>query len=275
LGALLAWRAYTANTYATDIGEQRVMTLDDGSIVHLNSHSKFRVHMSHERRQIELLEGQALFEVAHDTARPFIVDSGNVSVRAVGTQFDVNQTRAGTVVTVVEGRVRIESVPASPLAQFFLSPPAAPSLPGESGTGRQPGGSALPETGQVRPSPTGRARASDNTQRETGAVFVAAGEQIRVAEDGHIQRTEKPDTGAAISWLQQELRFDGEPLSDVLDAFNRYTKVPIVLGDPSLGSVRINAVFHTTNPDSLLRYVASLDGVEIQRTDKEVRIFRR
>ncbi len=53
----------------------------------------------------DLLEGQALFRVAHNAARPFIVHSGTAHVRAVGTQFDVYRKRAGTVVTVVEGKV--------------------------------------------------------------------------------------------------------------------------------------------------------------------------
>jgi transmembrane sensor len=53
------------------------------------------------------LQGQALFHVAKDYLRPFIVTSGNAYVRAVGTQFDVDQKTTGTVVTVVEGRVAV------------------------------------------------------------------------------------------------------------------------------------------------------------------------
>jgi transmembrane sensor len=226
----------------TDIGELRIMTLEDGSVIHLDSHSRFRVHMTRDQRRIELFQGQALFEVAHDPARPFIVNSGNVSVRAVGTQFDVNQTPIATIVTVVEGRVRV--------------------------------GSALPQTPAVD-RPLGSASAPLSVSPDPGTLFAAAGDQVRVAPNGRMLRSEKANTSAAISWLHQELRFDGESLSEVLDAFNRYTKVPIVLADPSLGDVRINAVFHTTSPESLLRYVATLDGVEVQRTEKEIRILRK
>ena len=52
-----------------------------------------------------LLEGQALFRVAKDAQRPFVVRAGDAEVRAVGTAFDVYRKVSETVVTVVEGRV--------------------------------------------------------------------------------------------------------------------------------------------------------------------------
>jgi transmembrane sensor len=91
--------------YSTGFGEQRTLTLKDGSRVELNSRSKVRIRFSDEQRIVELIQGQALFSVAKDAERPFVVDSGAVSVRAVGTQFDVYRRSAGTVVTVVEGQV--------------------------------------------------------------------------------------------------------------------------------------------------------------------------
>lgn len=94
-------------TYATGIGEQRSIVLADGSTVELNSRSKIRIRFSAEQRDVELLEGQALFKVAKDHARPFVVDSDGTLVRAVGTQFDVYRKAEGTVVTVVEGRVAV------------------------------------------------------------------------------------------------------------------------------------------------------------------------
>jgi len=57
-------------------------------------------------RNVELIDGQALFEVAKDKTRPFVVRSGATLVRAVGTQFDVYRKRSGTTVTVIEGRWR-------------------------------------------------------------------------------------------------------------------------------------------------------------------------
>ena len=104
--ALLMWSTRDPR-YATGIGEQRSLTLADGSTVELNSRSKIKIRYSARARDIELLEGQALFRVEKDPTRPFIVGSGATRVRAVGTQFDVYRKSTGTVVTVVEGRVAI------------------------------------------------------------------------------------------------------------------------------------------------------------------------
>jgi transmembrane sensor len=107
--AMTAWHWFNLNTYATEVGEQRSIVLADGTTVDLNSRSRVRIRYTGSQRDVDLVEGQALFRVAHDTARPFLVHSGTTDVRAVGTQFDVYKKRAGTVVTVVEGKVAIVS----------------------------------------------------------------------------------------------------------------------------------------------------------------------
>lgn len=106
---MAAWHWFNLNIYTTDIGEQRSIVLADGSTVDLNSRSRVRIRYSGLQRDVDLIEGQALFRVAHDSSRPFIVHSAAADVRAVGTQFDVYKKRAGTVVTVVEGKVAIVS----------------------------------------------------------------------------------------------------------------------------------------------------------------------
>lgn len=94
--------------YATAVGEQRVVQLADGSSVRLDTGSRMRVRFDGERRVVELVQGQALFTVAHDTARPFVVDAGAAQVRAVGTVFDVRREAGGEVrVTLVSGAVDV------------------------------------------------------------------------------------------------------------------------------------------------------------------------
>lgn len=107
VGLLLWVLLYEANTYQTGVGEQRRVRLADGSTLEINALSNVRVRLSEHAREIDLVAGQALFQVAKDPARPFIVRSGETTVRAVGTQFDVYKKRAGTVVTVLEGRVAV------------------------------------------------------------------------------------------------------------------------------------------------------------------------
>jgi transmembrane sensor len=93
------------SSYSTGIGEQRTIQLTDGSTVELNARSRVRVHLTDTERHVTLLEGQALFRVAKDSQRPFVVRAGDAQVRAVGTEFDVYRKQSATVVTVVEGRV--------------------------------------------------------------------------------------------------------------------------------------------------------------------------
>jgi transmembrane sensor len=107
VAACLAWWLTLSQPeqFQTKLGEQRSVLLADGSRVTLNTASKIEVRLASDHRVIRLLQGEALFEVAHDANRPFDVHAGNVTVRAVGTHFDVDRRVTRTVVTVVDGRV--------------------------------------------------------------------------------------------------------------------------------------------------------------------------
>lgn len=100
--------------YATGIGEQRAVKLSDGSVVTLNTRSAIAVRFADHVRLVELLAGEALFDVQHDPQRPFRVVAGVTQVEAVGTQFNVHRADAGTTVSVVEGIVKVSPVDAPP-----------------------------------------------------------------------------------------------------------------------------------------------------------------
>jgi transmembrane sensor len=101
----LWWQNHRSLVYATVVGEERTLTLSDSSTVVLDARSKIRVRYTQALRTIDLLEGQALFRVTHNPARPFIVTTNDATIRDVGTQFDVRRNGASTVVTVMEGQV--------------------------------------------------------------------------------------------------------------------------------------------------------------------------
>ena len=106
VAAVLVFRSGNfGGTYSTGIGEQRTVQLSDGSTVELNARSIIQVHFTEQQRDLTLIEGQALFRVAKDKQRPFVVRAGDAQVRAVGTEFDIYKKQSATVVTVVEGRV--------------------------------------------------------------------------------------------------------------------------------------------------------------------------
>lgn len=93
--------------YETAVGEQRIVQLEDGSSVRLDTGSRIRVRYSQGTRRLDLEEGQALFTVAHDTARPFIVQAGDATVTAVGTVFEVRRDDDAATVTLVSGAVDV------------------------------------------------------------------------------------------------------------------------------------------------------------------------
>lgn len=104
------------DSYATEVGEQRSLQLADGSRVRLDTASKIRVRFTEGERRIELAEGQAFFEVAHNPARPFVVMTTNASVTAVGTVFEVRRVGPETRVVLVSGAVDVAqaSTPRAP-----------------------------------------------------------------------------------------------------------------------------------------------------------------
>jgi transmembrane sensor len=91
----------------TEERDRREVTLADGSTVDVAPSSEVRVRMLDAQRLVELTHGQAFFHVAKNAKRPFIVDAGHASVRAVGTAFDVTRSAAEVTVTVIEGRVAV------------------------------------------------------------------------------------------------------------------------------------------------------------------------
>ncbi len=96
-----------AEEYVTALGEQRTITLEDGSLVHINTKTRLRVDYSSAMRTIEVVEGEALFDVEKDKDRPFRVVTGNAVAEALGTKFNVRHLGDDTVVAVVEGRVAV------------------------------------------------------------------------------------------------------------------------------------------------------------------------
>ncbi|HVY81348.1 MAG TPA: FecR domain-containing protein [Steroidobacteraceae bacterium] len=93
----------------TNVGEQRSVTLEDGSVVRLNARSELRVSFRRSLRAVDLVRGQAWFDVAKDTSRPFVVRDRDAQVRAIGTVFDINRRDSRTIVTVVSGQVLVSA----------------------------------------------------------------------------------------------------------------------------------------------------------------------
>jgi len=112
---LTSWYvAHQGTSYRTEIGQIRPVPLEDGSHVTLDTGSRIEWAVKADERRIDLIRGDAYFEVAKDPARPFVVSVARARIVAVGTQFYVERDADGLVVLVTEGKIRLERLAQSP-----------------------------------------------------------------------------------------------------------------------------------------------------------------
>lgn len=121
LGVMLQANGPKAESYVTAFGERRVIDLPDGSHVTLNGGSRIAVAMSRNERRVFMADAQAVFDVAKDPSRPFIIQAGDRQIRVVGTEFDVLRHDGQVRVTVRRGVVEVRPAGqphAAPLARL-------------------------------------------------------------------------------------------------------------------------------------------------------------
>ena len=224
------------------------------------SRTRLRVRLTEKERAIDLLEGQAFFRVAKNPQRPFIVRSADTQIRAVGTQFDVYKKAAGTVVTVVEGKVAVFT----PMTDF--------RVPTDATNARGPERSSAPSNGEeARP-----VRSGENPRplRKQDVSFLSAGEQLTVTAKA-VSRPVHANIAAATAWTRGTLVFDGSRLADVVEEFNRYNERQLAVRDPSLADIRISGVYSSTDPALLVRFLREQAGIRIDESSSATVISAR
>lgn len=235
----LTWqRLFASETYATGVGEQRTVPLADGSILTLNTASRVKVHFSGTRRRMEILAGQANFEVAKDAARPFIVSAGHGEVLALGTVFDVYRRASDTVVTLIEGRVAV--VPEVPAGRSGAS--------AELLSGGTPGA---------------------EKQAQLHALVLNAGEQVRYGAPGRAPERTHADLQRVSAWRDRKLDFAETPLAEAIAEANRYTPVKIELRAPELADARISGVFQAGRNEAVAEGFGAYFGLDVERSGED------
>lgn len=112
VGVGLLWQSSQPEVYQTAAGERRTFMLEDGSSIALDARSEVHVRYTRAARELQLMQGQAQFDVARDAARRFVVTAQDRQVIATGTSFNVELISARLLVTLIEGRVLV--VPQTP-----------------------------------------------------------------------------------------------------------------------------------------------------------------
>jgi len=226
----LGWRDH--GVYSTGIGEERSITLADGSVVELNARSRIRVRYSKTERSVDLIAGEAFFRVARNPRYPFLVRGGDIVVHDLGTEFDINREVTRTVVTVLEGRIELSA-----------------ANDGHGPIPQQAGKPAVP-----RP------------------IMLSAGQSVVVSSDATGAATRGTDVADAAAWRHHQLNFDSLPLVDVVQEFNRYNRRQLVIVSPQLDTLEISGVYSSTDPGSFLRFLRAQPGIVLEQSDGEIRI---
>ncbi len=278
-GAVGAYLWTQRGLYTTGAGEERTVTLVDASRIELNARTRLRVIYSTHEREIQLLEGQALFRVAKDSARPFVVHSGVATVRAVGTQFDVYRKDSGTTVTVLEGRVAVYSTaradqttdgsePANTGSNAASPHPLPTALPRDSHPG-----SGSPGLSTATASPDSASNSSPFDPAGSAAIFLSAGEQLTVSRGGAVaQVPHAANVSAVTAWTRGQLEFQETALAEVADEFSRLSPRRLVIEDEELRDFKISGVYSSVDPASLILFLRNQPDLEVTESGDEIQV---
>ncbi|WP_249729027.1 FecR domain-containing protein [Acidovorax sp. CCYZU-2555] len=209
---LLAWNHHQAQpvfaqAFSAPRGQQTEVSLPDGSRLRLDSTTRLAVTYYRQRREVQLLDGQAVFSVQGDAARPFHVLAGPVGVTVVGTRFAVRHTpglpgNEGVRVSVEEGKVRVVRRDGTP-------------------------GEALRDL--------------------PGAVYLRAGEQVAANAQGRLTPVAAvPGEGIAL-WRDSRISFVDTPLAQALAELERYGSTGLTVRDPAVAALRLSGTFDPTD----------------------------
>ncbi|UUO22718.1 DUF4974 domain-containing protein [Colwellia sp. M166] len=228
--------------YSSQYGEQKQLTLDDGSIVELNTNTVIEVAYSKLQRKITLIRGEAKFDVAKDKNRPFTVVSGHNSFTALGTIFNVQRDNISSAELLVkEGRVLIAeaNAPVDKLLNAINTPI---------------------EQNSPHLNPALRSPSNNN--------IISAGEKVAIANDiaSEKQSLSAQEVKQELAWQQGILIFDGEPLKQVLKEVQRYNTIKFMPIDNDLAKLRVSGYFKTNDLNALLQslhYNFAIDAKKI------------
>ncbi|WP_426284731.1 FecR family protein [Luteibacter sp. E-22] len=220
--------------YAATADGVRTVTLVDDTRIQLSPGSIVDVRFDGRSRRIELVSGDASFDVGRDATRPLKVDVGGQRIEDIGTVFNVSRRAGDIEVSVISGRVAISNAPA-------------------------------PWLDRARLRLTGRGWPAERIAE------IGGGETARVSTDGRLVGRGKADVATVATWLPTEIHFHDTPVADVARRFNAYTATPLSVDDPVLAEKRISGAFHARDPEAFVSYLGSLPDVHVVREPKRIR----
>ena len=219
----------------SQIAEVRELVLPDGSLISLGPDSELRYRIRSDERSLELHRGQAFFDVARDTERAFTVAVGKTNVTVLGTQFDIVRHRRGAKVSVLEGRVQVES----------------PIRVGD-------GSSNL-----------------DGSSASKDESILTGGQALSVDKvDGH-GVTEAINSSSVGAWRDGRLSYVNTPLTVVIEDINRYYDTELRLVGDDFSGLNVSATFKVEQLDTALAVLEKSLPIEFDVIDERLILIRR
>jgi transmembrane sensor len=248
-------------TIRTERGERREVALADGSVVAVDPETRLRVKFEEHTRRVFLERGRALFRVAKNADRPFLVQADGTTVRAVGTAFGVERQKQGIMVTVAEGKVAV-----------FQTGSAQPSPgSGDNSDTSQPRNTATENAGseilpRAHPPSNGDGRGVRKfAPRLAAEVLLTAGEQVTMQSSGTAEPVHKVDSDRKLAWAKGRLDFDNETVATAVEEFNRYNRVQLHVVDDALAKRPVSGVFDASDPESFIAFIQTVAPVRVAR----------
>jgi transmembrane sensor len=253
----------------TERGERREVVLSDGSVIQVDPETRLRVKYSERVRRVFLERGRALFHVAKNKDRPFLVDADGTTVRAVGTAFGVDRQSRGLVITVAEGKVSV-----APTEQIPSTLPGNPGLARERGgsgdlssdRGSQSARGGAATGNDASPTP---AKSSGSEERSAAtandALLLNANQQVTVEHSGSAESVRAVDSYRELAWAQGRLIFENDDVDKVIVVFNRYNRVQLRVTGTELGRRPVSGVFNAAEPEAFIAFLQTVAPVRIVR----------
>ena len=241
--------------FSTQIGEQRNITLEDGTRVALNTATRIQVAYGDTVRRVELDRGEALFEVARNPNRPFIVIAGERQVRAIGTAFLVRRdSQEELEVTLVEGKVAVSKLPASGVAGLLAATESSAHRANDSETA---------EAGTVTAS----------AATDAGTVVLAPGERLTFAGSA-APELDRPAVSHVTAWQRGQVILDHTPLSAAIEEMNRYSVIQLAIDQPTVAELEVTGVFRSGDSISFAQAVAETYHLKVVHEPRRIRLVQ-
>jgi transmembrane sensor len=267
--AIILFPLLREQTIQTERGERREVALEDGSILEVDPQTRLRVAFEEHKRRIFLEKGRALFRVAHNPTRPFLVQADGTTIQAIGTAFGVEHRKQDVIVTVAEGKVGVfvEEMPR----------PGSPLPSPSDGEAHQDSSPSTRLQHLHREGPAQKAAEASASPRESragggeaGALFLIANQQVTVQPSGTPAPVRKVNSDRELAWAKGQLVFDDESVADAVEEFNRYNRVQLRVTDEVLALRTVSGVFDASDPESFIGFLQTVTSVRVMRGESEI-----